>query len=315
MNKALDNFDFTPTIEGLRPWMDREHPNVCNVGDVRSREGFWTDRAKFSDALFGQLTDYLCLYLAEPLSDDVINALSRVPKSLNDIKENQAAVTSNPLEFLNSAAQREELMLANQWRRPNVFPLSADETLQAIQTCKQDKALALSVSILGHGITAYMNDFFDTLGRYHEDPEADISENGYKYYGGYYYSHYHLGKIENQAKDASQFMHEFLPVFAHHLDGDRDLSDKDFAQSLCELFRKKSMRSKTQYGEPQICPVSSVIGQISGAVFVENPDGTLSVSDEKRPGALFSFLYQMAQDELQRLENTAHQDQLLAVDQ
>ncbi len=82
------------------------------------------------------------------------------------------------------------------------------------------------------------------------------------------------------------------------------MDERAFAMALCDTFRAKALESmekfefrrngkdaKISYSRNQ-CPFGPVLGGIAGIVLKEDKNGFISLSEERRSGALFAFLYE-----------------------
>ena len=89
------------------------------------------------------------------------------------------------------------------------------------------------------------------------------------------------------------FLHDLMPVMAHALYGNKaeDGSAKSYGGALSQSFGYhafKSQKSK-KTSSKQRCPFSAVIGDVLGYQFEEKEDGSLSLLDDRKPGALIAF--------------------------
>lgn len=115
----------------------------------------------------------------------------------------------------------------------------------------------------------------------------------------------HMKTVIRESAQAS-FQQELLPVMSFFLqEAGGDVSEKNFAKALCQTFRAEAMQSTARRMVPKQvdtkivttkCPFGPVLGRLSHMVLEEDADGVITVSDEKRPGAFFYFLYQKAQE-------------------
>ena len=217
MIEKTEPFDFTSIIETVRPWMESSHPDFYNLGDT-SQQDIFSKRHEFSQALFAGLPEFLCMYLNYPIDQSVIDKMSIVPQRPKDVLIQQSVF---PQEH-----ERFSLRNKGAWREGKTFCLTLHETRAALDVANGDKALALSVSILGDAVIGYAQLLFEQIGRYKRIDTG--SKHRYARFGRGNGSQSFLNDINSQTGDASQFLQEFLPIFAHGFVDIPDIKEKDF---------------------------------------------------------------------------------------
>ncbi|MFP4312722.1 MAG: hypothetical protein ACLFR0_00220 [Alphaproteobacteria bacterium] len=287
MPKIQDNFDYDPVIKAIAPWVNVECPHYR---EAQMSDHFLSERNQFSRALFSAYPAFLVHYLTISDFDDARDLVKIMPKDPESLLYFQNRFIKEEVR-----AHYDEHSIV---RSALTFCLTEEEAQKGLQKMKNDSNLAMMMALFGDSCLKY----FDGL-----KEAANYSEGrGYRSFNGVAGMVKPLEKMTNQLKDAYQFMQELLPVLAFALEGKQDLNEKDFAMGLCTTFRMQAMKSENKsIDKVKHCPFGPALGDISVAVLERQANtGRITLSDERRPGALFHFLYQEAREILIETQNT-----------
>lgn len=300
MKNAQDNFDFTPTIDAIRPWMDSTHPDFANNTSGELSGG---DKSKLTYALFSQLPDFVCDYLNQGDYQGSISYMQQVP---TDPKQ----VLISVMGFAD-AAQRQVEKESGGWRFFEDFILTEEETKRSLEYIKGNPQLALTFCMLDDMTINYLNGFLSQI-----QWSEDMGFEGQ--YGQSNASHKLMQFIKKQLDERKQFLDELIVSFSLGFADDKcDINEETLSKQLCTVFRNKAMQSCPSYynrNEVMQCPFQPVLGSLSRAVFKEDDNGVITLSNEKRQGAFLYFLYQKAQQILEEQTISQAVPQQMAVD-
>lgn len=275
MLDTLEDFDFTATIEAIRPWMDKRHPNFYEL--VASKKDFIAERAKFSKALFRQLPEFCAMYLnTKTYTQDLSDVVGVYPKNVEDVLVQQS--------YFPSAEYRQKRTKQGYWRDSEDFVLTEDETLEALQFHNQDDSWLIASFIFADMLQKYMEYMVSFASKGH-------LKGMQKYFGDYNESFDVLTDIEGQSASSDPITHELWPILSYSIAQNSGIDEKTIAKSLCQMFRAKAM----QNNEGKHCPFGPALGELSSCVLGYDDGGQVILSEERRPGAFIFFLYQWAE--------------------
>lgn len=280
MKNAQGNFDFTSTIEAIRPWMESSHPDFTELD--RNNDDFLSARSKFSKALFSEIPEYLERFFDMNGAAEGVSLMDMVPQKPEDVLVTQMGFPS--------AEQKVSEITDGTWRFFEDFLLTEEETAQSIEYLQSNEQFCLTFCLLGAAVHSYFQEFLDAVNWTEEDGFTQC-------YGESSQSHTQLNKIREQIVSAEQFVKELLPVFAFGFIDGKEVTERNLALGLCDTFRNKAMQGHEDYygrTNPIHCAFGPALGALSSIVIEECENGNMSVSNEQRPGALFYFLYQKA---------------------
>ena len=300
MNISQGKFDFSRTIEAIRPWMDSSHPDFCELN--KSRADFLPERNRFSKALFLQFPEFLKRYIENDDFNGAENYFLETTKKVKDVLVQQSKFPENKA--------RQKLKDNQQWREPKYFALTQAETRHALDYMHKNEAWAMAGCLFRDALESFIFELKSAL-KTHTDHFTIFGEQNE--------SHKNLFEIFVFGTSES-ITHELWPILSSEILETDEISEFDLAKSLCATFRNKAMVSNYNKDmgydkdEKQFCAFGPVLAELSSVTFKCDEAGMLEISNNRRPGAFFFFLYQKGKDIIDEYAEIENRAQRLSVD-